>query len=440
MARSHTLGSRAAALVGALALAAGLMAACSGGGASGESTGSGASGDAAGSTDQTLTITSSYIKGHAIGDLFYDAMEDFTAETGIEVDIQEALNEELAQAYEAARLAGEETDIVLTNYTPLTRTWVEQGQSVDVAPLIEEWGLTDRIKPEALAEWTNASDQVSAFPYTSFTWPIWYNTDLLEQAGVSEVPQTVDELIAATEALRAADIQPFAVGGGDWSGVNFFTWLVQQYVDPDATKDLFTNGGYCESEGARRGIELITQLRDAGVFVDDMEGFTADSMTTSYFNGELAMMPSGSWAFETAPEEIVQSTVVSGFPTADRSVYTKPTQFEGHTSTGIWISPNGERKLDLARQFVEFMYAPEKITRFVEEAQMIPSVVPEGDVEPRNPLLAQAFDLEDQVDFLVMPDNFVPPSVDMTPVTTELYGGAGVDETCAGIDQIYAEQ
>ena len=209
---------------------------------------------------QTLTILSSFTTGNATGDHLNKIVEGLhRADRHRRSTSRRPTPTTSRTAYEASKLADEERDLVILNLTPSTSDWLPQGQVVDVKKYLDEWGITDKLVPEALQFWTQGDDGVAGFPYTGFNWPIWYNTDLLKQAGVTAVPTTVDELIAAAAKLRAAKIQPMVLGGAEWPVQNFITWMVQQYVKPDEAQQIFTKGGYCASPGAVQGLDLLGQ-------------------------------------------------------------------------------------------------------------------------------------------------------------------------------------
>ena len=395
-------------------------------------------GGGGGGEDQTLTLHTTMIKGNPMGDVLREQVARFTEESGIEVDIRDVANDDSQTVYEADYLAGKEADVVLTNLVGDNQAWVVDGLTMDVAPLIDEWDLGDRISGAAVDAWTNGDGQTSGFAYQSFVWPIWYNQRIFDEAGVA-IPTTYEELVEASAAIRAIGKQPFAVAGGDWPGNNFLTWIGQQYLDADGSVELATNGRFCDPD-AKKGIELIADMVGNGVFIDDVAGYTADTMTSAFFNGDAAMMPSGSWAIANAPEDILENGVLAGFPVVDGGAYEKPTMFFGDTSTGVWISRNGQEKLDLVEQFVKFMFEPETIKAFVEGAEMIPSAnVEEGSVTVENPLLAQAVELRTNNDGIVLWDTITPVGVDTQATANALYGGASADDTCAALEQIWTE-
>jgi multiple sugar transport system substrate-binding protein len=214
-------------------------------------------------------------------------------------------------------------------------------------------------------------------------------------------------------------------------------------VKPDEAQQIFTKGGYCASPGAVQGLDLFGRLRDAGVFIDNAEGYTSDQMTSAYFNGKAAMMPSGSWAYTTAPAEIAAVTTLAGFPLAPGDVYTKPTAFEGH-SAGFFLSPNGEKKIDAVEKLMKFMYSQKNLQSWVGEGSQILDVTPDaiGDVKSSNPMAVKGIDITaDAVDFLLLPDSYIPAGMDYSPAATEFMGHKGETgaEFCKALDKLHAD-
>jgi multiple sugar transport system substrate-binding protein len=373
-----------------------------------------------------ITVLSNMTTGNATGDQLNKNIADFTAATGIEVDVQEINNDDVALTFEASSLAGEEPDLVILNLTPATVDWLPNGLVVDVAQYFEEWGFKDRIQPAAVDYWTNENG-MNGFPFQGFNWPIWYNTALLEKAGVTSVPATFDELIAASKALRAAGIQPFALGGMDWTAQNFITWVGQQYIAPEKAAEVFKTGTWCDPDVVK-GLDLLATMRDEGVFIDNVAGYTGDQMTNAFFTGEAAMMPSGSWAYTSAPVEIAEVTELAGFPVPDGGHYSKPTAYNGF-NTGFFLSPRGAENLEAVKTFLQYMYMPETLKGWVSEASQ--TLAATGDAVAgavsSAPLVVKGSQVtDDNTSYMLLPDSYLPEGTDWGPtVASEFLGQTG---------------
>ncbi len=61
-----------------------------------------------------------------------------------------------------------------------------------------------------------------SLPWTYENLGLIYNIELFEKAGITELPDTMDELEAACEKLSAAGITPFALAAKEtWSFITF---------------------------------------------------------------------------------------------------------------------------------------------------------------------------------------------------------------------------
>jgi multiple sugar transport system substrate-binding protein len=220
---------------------------------------------------------------------------------------------------------------------------------------------------------------------------------------------TTDELIEVANQLRAAGKQPFVVGGGDWTGMFFFQLVVESMLTNEETWQVLGDGDWT-NPNAVKGVELFVNLRDAGVFVDGIEGLDFATMNEMYFSGEAAMIHAGAWSFGEAPEDLRDDIVLGGFPLPEGSPHQSPVIYSAFTAKGIWITRNGTEKLDAIRRFVEFIYQPEMIARFVEQAGMTPPLkeVP-VDEAALNSLFVQSLDMP--VDVVMTQDLVVPPAV-----------------------------
>lgn len=422
-------------VVGAGAAAAALalsMAACGDGGShSGSSSPSGGA--------KEITVTSGWASGSPEGDVQTQIAKKFEEETGIHLAIEEG-GQEARDIYETQYAAGDEPDMAWVNLYDKTLGWTEAGVAVPVTEYAEEWGLKDRIKPDALTDWTDKDGQLRAFPYSGFTWPVLWNTNLLREAGMDDAPVTTDKLLDLVPALSGKTA--FGAPGADWGGEKLFSQIIQDRITDDEIRTLFSEGGWKDSAPAREGVEYFIELRDAGTFGKAAQGQTVDMMYADYNEQDSAGMSAGNWAFEGVPDDVREVTYVGGFPISDKSVHSKPTAYQGFTSTGFWISPKGVDKIDLIKQFVEFMYRDDIVAMFVKDANMVPAITVSGALENDNSIMYEALnDLDDRVDYVVIQDIYVPASAGagFTSATSLAWGNADADTILAALDQAYGK-
>ncbi len=362
---------------------------------------------------------------------FMAANPDITIKDSVYVDADIPLKVETASA------AKQEPDLVFVQRVGDPLTWTDSGVTLPVNDLLKQWGLDSKFKPVALSNFTQADGKIQAFPMEGYTWPIWYNTSVFKAAGVA-IPTTTDDLIAAMKKVRAAGYGPVIASGSDGMGQYLFTLIVQSTMtDADAAKAL--GGGDWTVPSAVAGVKLFTQLRDAKVFVDGVEGIDFASGNTTFFGGKTAMSHFGAWSFGDAPKDLLPNIQLGGFPLPAGSPHKAPIYYSAYTAKGIWITPNGAAKTDAVKRFIQFIYQPAMIARFVEQAGMTPPLIDVPvDAAKLNPLFVQSLSLPGEV--AETPDFFLPAKVqpDMARISQEAFTpGTTADKILADLTALY---
>lgn len=150
---------------------------------------------------------------------------------------------------------------------------------------------------ETFIESSSYKGKIYTYPMAIEFLGIFYNIDLFEKAGITELPLTFDELRAACIKLQESGITPFAATYlDDWTVRHTFSTLLGAVVpDWDAAISSWENG---VSFGE---IERIGEVFD---FFDLMKEFSGskymDANSTSGFNalgnGDAAMLLSGEFS------------------------------------------------------------------------------------------------------------------------------------------------
>ncbi|MFI0943888.1 ABC transporter substrate-binding protein [Streptomyces sp. NPDC021020] len=420
----------AASVVSALALA--LSACGTGGDQAGGDTGK----------SNSIDVVTRWTAGNSAAAAQSRVFQAFTKKTGVKINATDGL-ETIDDQVENAVAAGKSPDVVIVNLYDKTLGWLDAGVTVPVDAYVKQWGLADKLKPAALDEWRvggKPDGKLQGLPFSGFSWPMWYNTDLLKKAGVDKIPATTDELIDAAKKLRAKGIQPLTVGGNDWTGQKLFYQLAESYTDAATMEKVMQSGGYCATPSVMKGIQLFTQLRDAGVFADNAAGLNADAMYASFYSGKSAMMSAGSWAYTEAKGSktgIETHTTLAGLPIPSGSVYKQPTALQGFTGVGFMITKRGASKdrIDNVRKFITSFYEDATVGDFVKDASILPPTTGDFSSYATDPLLSQSLKLDGTVDYAVVPDVWIGAASDpIIQVLTGAYGKSSADKICKGLD------
>lgn len=152
---------------------------------------------------------------------------------------------------------------------------------------------------------------------------VWSWQDKLSAAGVAGPPKTIDELIAAAKAVRAAGGQPMAVGMSTetiWEIDYTFNALVANFdkAGEESIARRADRGALSYSEpGFRQAVELFEKLHDEGVFNDAVleQNYQTDAKNDWSSKAVAMFWPSGPWMVQTSPDDTVPDINVTSWPT-----------------------------------------------------------------------------------------------------------------------------
>jgi len=214
-----TLAATAAVLMGALALTA-----CGG---SDDSASSG------GDTELTFWHNSTTGDGKAYWEATAAAFEE--ANPGVTIKIQSIQNEDMDGKLQTALNSGDAPDIFMARGGGKLADIVDSGQVMD---------LTDKIDDDVREAVGGALDafavdgKVYGMPTAVLPGGIWYSKDLFAQAGITETPTTMAELEDAVAKLKAAGIQPIALGGKDaWPAAHWYYFFALRACSQDTINE-----------------------------------------------------------------------------------------------------------------------------------------------------------------------------------------------------------
>jgi multiple sugar transport system substrate-binding protein len=373
-------------------------------------------------------------KGPAMKSILADFM---AANPNITIKDSVYVDADIPLKVETASTAKQEPDLVFAG-TFGTSAWTDSGVALPVNDYIKQWGLEGKFTDVALSNYTQADGKIQAFPIEGFTWPIWYNTKVFAAAGVP-IPTTTDELIADAKKIRAVGDQPVILSA-DGMGQALFTLIIQSATTDQEAVQCLGKGDWTVPD-CIKGVQLFVQLRDAGVFVDKVQGIDYPTANTQFGLGKVAMSHFGAWEFG-APEvaAVLPDVQLGGFPLPAGSPHKLPVYYSAFTAKGIFVTPNGAAKLDAVKKFIQFIFQPAMIARFVEQAGMTPSIkdVP-VDKSKLNPLFAQSLTMQAEV--VETTDLIIPAAVgtDLGRVFTEaLTPGTTSDKIIADLTAAYA--
>ncbi|WP_122261362.1 sugar ABC transporter substrate-binding protein [Ornithinimicrobium cerasi] len=204
------------------------LAACGGDGGEEVDEG-GSTGGGAAAGDTTITWWHNSNTGEGL-EYYQQLADDFAEENGITIQVEAMQHEDMLTQLDAAFQAGDAPDIYMERGGGELADHVEAGLTRD---LTEDAAEEIELLGGTVQGWT-VEDRVYALPFSVGVVGFWYNTEMFEEAGITEPPATWDEMYEAIDQLKAAGMEPISVGAGDgWPAAHYWYQFALRHCAED---------------------------------------------------------------------------------------------------------------------------------------------------------------------------------------------------------------
>ena len=276
----------------------------------------------------------------------------------ITVDVRKGVASD--QKVISAIRAGTPPDAVMSWSLDDLPAFCDTGAWQDLTPYSEATDFDASVFPPSVARYTGFGGKQCAFPFLTDALGLYYNTDLLEEAGYTEPPQTMSEL-----TQMAKDLTVFNADGSI-ERAGFVPWFGYYMMTPPELAITFGADFYNDDGTSAIGtdpdwVELFQWQKDLVDFygADNLRKFVAGQgdewgeASQDFQNGRIAMAIDGEWrtAFiENGTPDLNYAT--APFPVPDEKADTYGIGRVGGTIIGI---PRGSAHPEEAWLLVSFM-------------------------------------------------------------------------------------
>ncbi|UOQ91827.1 ABC transporter substrate-binding protein [Halobacillus shinanisalinarum] len=235
-------------------------------------------------------------------------------------------------------------------------SFAAKGVLADITSRVEEWGEASNFYDGPLQA-AMYKGKYYGLPVGSNALGLFYNEDLLAEAGIVEPPSTWDELKEDAKKLKTDNVTPFAI-----SAVKSEEGTFQYYPFLRSSGADFTDLG---SEAAKGSMEFLKSLIDEGYMGSYVVNATQDDIARQFASGKIAMMVNGPWNIERLKQDN---------PDLNFSISQIPKDEEfasvlGGENIAIIKGKNEEGAFDFLTWFLE----PERHETFTAETGAFPS-------------------------------------------------------------------
>ena len=268
-------------------------------------------------------------------------------------------------------LSGSDAPDIVEFGNTQAQTFEAAGAVIDLTDRAEELGGDDFL--QSLLEAGTYDGSLYAVPYYAGARVVIYRKDLFEEAGI-EIPTTLEEWVAAGEALKEAnaDVPNFSgiyLPGRNWHGVLPLIWDAGGDI---AVKEGDEWVGTLDTPESIAGLEFFKEVFDranaAPADADDANDYLA------FCAGEVGMMPAPGWK----PGQIINEddgcpdmeAQIGVFPLPGSEPGTTSPVFLGGSNLGI---PTNSENQDLAYELLKILVSA-GYQRQIAEAGLIPAL------------------------------------------------------------------
>lgn len=268
-----------------------------------------------------------------------------------------------------------------------TKDYVKANRLLDLTPILQELGLTDKFYS---FEEFSVNGKIYGIPMAGYVEGLYYNKKILADHGI-KLPQTWDELVAASEKLKAAHITPFAMAAKDSWVINMMINTMWVRTAGEDSIEGFLNGSkrWTDPE-VLQAFEDYQSLIQKDYFQDGSLALAYAEQQNTFSSGAAAFMFDGSWAntplLDPEKSAIAQDVGFMNFPSMGGPG-------DGYINGG-WSNAYGfsqkvtPEQLIAIKEFIKQMYNESMQKRQLVEEGMPPAMMLH-DTSEVNPLITE---------------------------------------------------
>ncbi|QYZ69321.1 ABC transporter substrate-binding protein [Neotabrizicola shimadae] len=285
------------------------------------------------------------------------------ANPGVDVEI---VSVPWGQAFEtvATMIAGGDIPDVIEMPDTWQALYADQLMALDERVAGWEHGATLTQKTVDMGKLANG--KITMIPYGFYLRAMFYNKKLLAEAGVAEPPKTMDEFMAASEAVSKLDGKyGYCLRGGP-GGTN--GWIMMAAV-MNGTNEFFTEDGKSRinEPGSIAGLQFLMDLYQKGYAPKDSVNWGFNEIVAGFYSGTCAFL-------DQDPDALI--AIAERMPAEDFAVIPMPVGPAGKAFPTIgfagWSVFNSTEHADDAWNLVAYLSSPDSNATWAKRVGVIP--------------------------------------------------------------------
>lgn len=242
--------------------------------------------------DGTLVYWSMWEATEPQGQAIKEAVDAYSAETGIPVQVEFKGRTGIREGLEPALAAGQQIDMFDEDIDRVNSAFGKYLMDLETLSKDNDYEATANAGLMAACREAGGGT-LKTIPYQPNVFAFFYNKDLFDQAGITAVPTTWAELLDACQKLKDAGITPMTMD--DAYATCLIGYHLGRLVGEDGVRDIVTNGKWDDPAVAQMAKDF-EELAAKGYF-SELVGSNVwpAGQNSELAVGEAAMYLNGSW-------------------------------------------------------------------------------------------------------------------------------------------------
>ena len=239
------------------------------------------------------------------GMVIQEAVDAFTEETGVEVDIN-FNGRDIRKTLEPALAGGEEIDLFDEDIERVLNSWGDyllplddfvaaSYDNTDGKPYRDTINNSLITLAEDLGTDKNFADggKIHNIPYQPSTFVVMYNKDLFDEAGITEVPKTWDEYLDVCAKLKEKEITPITVDDAYIAALMGYT--LDRIAGADKVYEMVETKDFSDPSVLRAGEIWENMVKEGYISTKAATNVYPAGQVDEIAKGEVAMYLNGTW-------------------------------------------------------------------------------------------------------------------------------------------------
>ncbi|KJQ52804.1 ABC transporter substrate-binding protein [Microbacterium sp. SA39] len=293
-------------------------------------------------------------------------IDAYTEKTGVEVEVQGVPDEQYDQNVRAKISSGGGVDI----FAGLN----EEKDPGSFMTEISDPDFQDRMSASVFESMLATDGKLYGVPAADglSTFGVFYNKDVFETAGVTETPETLEDLTAAFTAVKESGVTPLFLSGKDgWTLLQHRNAVNADFIGDNAElpQQLAANEGtWTEIPGFEQQYQNLADWAKGGLTNADVLTASYEQSTAAVADGTAGAIINGSW---------VIGEIRAANPEGNFGFFALPNP-EGTTQIAL-SQPNimhiakDSAQPEAARELLEFLIEPAQVENFLASTPGVPA-------------------------------------------------------------------